>query len=139
MYITNLKCLANHISFVSSHSNEPLKLLYFFLQLYFNSINSTKLELDLHLTLTPFGQFLFTKASFSRLCDYKGLLLKLMNMPTRENIFSISIWNPVTPKKFQAKIQQLGTWIDASSTTSKVIWYPSCALNIFGIVTILNS
>jgi hypothetical protein len=54
-------------------------------------ISFERLEGDLQPTLQSLGQFLFTKINFSKFFDCKQCLLILMRIPTKENIFLVSI------------------------------------------------
>jgi hypothetical protein len=50
-------------------------------------------------------QFLLTKIDSSKISYYKWHLLKLVRIPTNENIFFVSIWNPTIPKSCLAQKQ----------------------------------
>jgi len=64
------------------------------------STKSTKLDRDLQPILESLGQFLLIKINLSKFFYCKRHLLRLVRIPTNENIFSNSIWYPTIPKIF---------------------------------------
>jgi hypothetical protein len=58
------------------------------------SIKSTKLEGDLQLILRALGQFLLTNIHLSKFSYCKRHFLKLIRIPIKDKILSVSIWDP---------------------------------------------
>ncbi len=100
----------------SSSSNSSSKLTLV-------SIKSIKLERDLQPILRPFGQFLLTKLTLSKFFNYKLHLLRLINIQAKENILSISIWDPAIPKIDLSHKTIVGNIFSSFSTSEMDILY----------------
>ncbi len=69
---------------------------------------SIKLDGNLQPIIGSLSQFLLTDVNFFKLSICKWHLLRLVSIPTKEKVISISIWDPITPKICWAKNPNVG-------------------------------
>ncbi len=97
-YSSTISSLSNSPSNFFKSSSQSISLLR----------NSTKLDGGLHHIIKSLSQFFWTKINFFKFSICQRHFLRLVRIPTKENILSIFIWDPTIPKIYQAKNQTIG-------------------------------
>ncbi len=112
----NANVYISTISFLSKALSNCFKSSYYFA---FISMISIELKGDLQPLLGSLGQFMFTKNNFFEFSNCKRHLFKLVSIPTKENILSVSICEPIMFKICQTRNPMWKTSLHASPTILK--------------------